>query len=174
MGASAVGDIAALAALVRPQVGIITNAAPAHLERFGSLAGIIAGQGRVARRACRPTAWPILNHDSAGFDAWRARARCRVVSFGTTGGDHRWAWRPGDGDPAGWLDLDGTAWPVPLPGRHNAANLAAAVLAARALGLADDRHPPRPRRASAPRRIAARCCGSAGGPSWTTATTPTP
>ena len=80
----------------------------------------------------------ILNHDSAGFDAWRARARCRVVAFGTTGGDHRWAWRPGDGDPAGWLDLDGVAWPVPLPGQHNAANLVAAVLAARALGLADD------------------------------------
>ncbi len=137
MGASAVGDIAMLAALVRPRVGVITNAAPAHLERFGSLAGIIQGKGELLD-ALPSDGAAILNHDSAGFEAWRTRARCRVVSFGTTSGDHHWAWRPGDGDPAGWLDLDGTAWPVPLPGRHNAANLAAAVLAARALGLADD------------------------------------
>ncbi len=137
MGASAVGDIAALAALVRPRVGIITNAAPAHLERFGSLAGIIQGKGELLD-ALPADGAAILNHDSAGYGAWRERARCPVVSFGATGGDHRWAWRPGDGEPAGWLDLDGVAWPVPLPGRHNAANLAAAVLAARTLGLTDD------------------------------------
>jgi UDP-N-acetylmuramoyl-tripeptide--D-alanyl-D-alanine ligase len=137
MGASAVGDIAALAALVRPRVGIITNAAPAHLERFGSLAGIVQGKGELLD-ALPLDGVAILNHDSAGFAAWRARAHGPVVSFGTTGGDHRWDWRAGDGAPAGWLDLDGTAWPVPLPGRHNAGNLAAAVLAARALGLADD------------------------------------
>jgi UDP-N-acetylmuramoyl-tripeptide--D-alanyl-D-alanine ligase len=137
MGASAVGDIATLAALVQPRVGVITNAAPAHLERFGSLAGVVQGKGELLD-ALPNDGVAILNHDSVGFDAWLARARCRVVSFGTTGGDHRWAWRPGEGDPAGWLDLDGAAWPVPLPGRHNAANLAAAVLAARAFGLTDD------------------------------------
>jgi UDP-N-acetylmuramoyl-tripeptide--D-alanyl-D-alanine ligase len=136
MGASAVGDIAALAALACPRVGVITNAAPAHLERFGSLASIVQGKGELLD-ALPADGVAILNHDSAGFAAWRARARCRVVSFGAADGDHRWAWRPGDGDPAGWLDLDGVSWPVPLPGRHNAANLTAAVLAARALGLTD-------------------------------------
>jgi UDP-N-acetylmuramoyl-tripeptide--D-alanyl-D-alanine ligase len=137
MGASAVGDIAGLAALVQPRVGVITNAAPAHLERFGSLEGIVEGKGELLE-ALPKDGVAILNHDSVGFDAWFARARCRVVSFGTMGGDHRWAWRSGDSEPAGWLDLDGAAWPVPLPGRHNAANLVAAVLAARALGLPDD------------------------------------
>jgi UDP-N-acetylmuramoyl-tripeptide--D-alanyl-D-alanine ligase len=137
MGASAEGEIAVLAALARPRVGVITNAAPAHLERFGSLEGIIRGKGELLD-ALPVDGAAVLNHDSAGFAAWRARARCPVVSFGREGGDHRWSWRPGDGAPAGWLRLDGQDWPVPLPGAHNAANLAAAVLAARALGLADD------------------------------------
>ena len=34
--------------------------------------------------------------------------------------------------------MDGASWPVPLPGRHNGANLAAAILAARAAGLDDE------------------------------------
>ncbi len=133
MGASGVGDIAALAALARPEIGIITNASSAHLARFGSLEGIILGKGELLdvlpEHGCA-----VLNADSPGFDRWRARARCRVVSWGGGGGDRRWAATVGpDGD---WeLVLDGGRWAVPLPGRHNAANLAAAILAAGALDL---------------------------------------
>jgi len=135
MGASAVGDIADLAPLAAPQVGIITNASPAHLAGFGRLEDIIEGKGAlVAALPAGGTA--VLNAESPGFDAWRARTPARVVSFGK-GGDHPWSWRAAP-DGTGVLQMDGAAWPVPLPGAHNGANLAAAILAARALGLGDD------------------------------------
>ncbi len=133
MGASAVGDIAQLAPPARPRIGIITNAAPAHLKGFGSLDGIIEGKGELLD-ALPPDGTAVLNADSPGFERWRARARCRVESLGRAAGDHRWDWRPGAPGEPPLLTLDGRVWPVPLPGEHNGANLAAAILAALAAG----------------------------------------
>jgi UDP-N-acetylmuramoyl-tripeptide--D-alanyl-D-alanine ligase len=137
MGASAVGNIADLAALGRPRIGIITLAAGAHLETFGSLEGVIAGKGELVA-ALPADGVAILNADSPGFARWCERAPCPVTSFGEAAGDHRWQWTPpGDDLAGGTLWLDGAAWPVPLPGRHNAANLCAAILAGRAAGATD-------------------------------------
>jgi UDP-N-acetylmuramoyl-tripeptide--D-alanyl-D-alanine ligase len=136
MGASAVGHIASRARLARPQIGVITNAAAAHLEEFGDLEQIIEGKGELVA-ALPGDGVAVLNADSPGFAAWCDRAPCRVVSWGKRAGTHRWSWRPGDDQAAGWVDLDGESWPVPLPGRHNGANLVAAILAARVAGLDD-------------------------------------
>ena len=46
MGAGAPGDIAWLAGIARPRIALVTNIAPAHLERMGSLPGIADTQGR--------------------------------------------------------------------------------------------------------------------------------
>ena len=161
MGASAVGEIARLASSARPEVGVITNAAEAHLAEFGSLAGVIEGKGELLD-ALPADGVAILNRDSPGFDRWRERARCRTISFareyyrengaengakkhgkigseqrGEKNGDLRWRWRADPDTGGGLLELDGEVWPVPLPGAHNAANLTAAILAARAVGAED-------------------------------------
>lgn len=137
MGASAVGEIRRLAALAGPDVGVITNASPAHLAEFRSLEGIIEGKGEMVA-ALPADGAAILNADSPGFEAWRERATAPVISFGHEAGDHRWRWRADGADERGpALELDGEIWPVPLPGEHNAANLAAAILACRALGVPD-------------------------------------
>lgn len=47
MGAGGPGDIAPLAALVRPGVSILTCCAPAHLERFGSLDAVAETKGAI-------------------------------------------------------------------------------------------------------------------------------
>ncbi len=137
LGASAEGDIARLAPAAAPRVGVITNASPAHLAEFGSLEGIVRGKGELLD-ALPVDGTAVLNADSHGFVAWAARARCRLVTHGETGGDRRWRWRPAAEPGRGLLELGGRTWEVPLPGRHNGANLAAALLAARALGV-DDR-----------------------------------
>ena len=137
MGASAVGDIARLAPLAAPQTGIITNAAPAHLAEFGSLEEIIQGKGELLD-ALPESGFAILNADSPGFSAWRDRASCEVVSFGRSEADHVWNWNQAGKDGQPEIELDGRVWPVPLPGEHNGANLAAALLAARSFGLTDD------------------------------------
>ena len=134
MGASAVGEIDHLAGLAAPSVGLITNAAPAHLADFGSLDGIITGKGELLDHL-PADGTAVLNADSPGFDRWRERAQCTVVSLGRAAGDHRWRSLPGaEGER---LELDGEIWPVPLPGAHNAGNLAAAILAARAAGAGE-------------------------------------
>jgi len=132
MGASAVGEIRFLAGVAEPDVGLITNASAAHLEEFGSLENIIAGKGELLE-ALPPDGRAILNADSPGYEQWRARSVCPVVSWGRQTGDHRWSHAAAAGD----LILDGETWPVTLPGAHNAANLCAAILAGRALGVTD-------------------------------------
>lgn len=136
MGASAVGHIADRCQTVEPEVGVITNAADAHLEEFGSLERIIEGKGELVS-ALPEHGTAVLNADSPGFEAWCERTPARVVSWGAEAGDHRWSWQPGGFEAPGILHLDGVPWNVPLPGRHNGANLVAAILAARALGLDD-------------------------------------
>ncbi len=133
MGASAVGEIDFLAGLARPTVGVITNAAPAHLAEFGTLAQIIQGKGELLDHL-PPDGTAVLNADSPGYGTWCTRATCAVQSHGTAEADHVWTWRPLSS--GGELTLDGEVWHVPLPGQHNGANLAAAILAAQALGLA--------------------------------------
>ncbi len=134
MGASAVGEIDFLAGLAAPSVGVITNASPAHLAEFGSLAAIIEGKGELLDHLPADGV-AVLNADSPGFAEWQARARCPVVSLGLDAADHIWSAAVVAGQPT--LQLVGQSWPVPLPGRHNAGNLAAAILAARALGAGD-------------------------------------
>lgn len=137
MGASAVGEIRFLASLTAPNVGIITNASPAHLAQFGSLENIIEGKGELLE-ALPPDGVAILNTDSPGFSDWQKRAVCPVVSWGLAHGDHTWTFSPADSEIEEHLVLDGESWSVPLPGHHNAANLCAAILACRAVGVADD------------------------------------
>ena len=80
----------------------------------------------------------MLNADSPGFDDWRERPPVRSCPSACENADHLWPWQPPESAVPAQIELDGQTWPVPLPGEHNGANLAAAVLAARSCGLTDD------------------------------------
>ena len=47
MGASALGEIALLCQIAMPTYGLITNIGPAHLEGFGSMAGVLRGKSEL-------------------------------------------------------------------------------------------------------------------------------
>jgi UDP-N-acetylmuramoyl-tripeptide--D-alanyl-D-alanine ligase len=145
LGANHAGEIANLGSLVEPTVAVITNAGPAHLEGFGSIAGVAAAKGELID-SLGTTGVAVLNADDDYFDEWRERAGSRrVVSFGwNESADVRPA---GDIVSANGASRFTLAMPagghidvrLALLGRANVANALAAAAAAHAAGsCADD------------------------------------
>ena len=60
------GQIAELCAIARPDVGVITNVGPVHLELVGVARGRRAGEGRAASRRCRPGGTAIVPDELPG------------------------------------------------------------------------------------------------------------
>lgn len=66
MGASHPGDIASLAAVALPSIGLITNVGKAHIAGFGSLDGVLHTKGELydqLRRNARPQAFIDAGND---------------------------------------------------------------------------------------------------------------
>jgi UDP-N-acetylmuramoyl-tripeptide--D-alanyl-D-alanine ligase len=138
MGAGQPGDIDHLAAIAKPQVTLVNNIGPAHLERMGSLAGIAETKGAIhARLPADGTA--VINADDAFAPWFEARLPpCRVLRFGIeASADVRAVdWRPeADGSRFRLVTLQGESLlRLPLPGRHNLLNALAATSLALAAG----------------------------------------
>ena len=85
LGASAEGEIAYTAQWVKPQVGIITNAAAAHISGFGSLLNIVKTKGELLD-FIQAEGIAVLNADDEFFTQWQSRALqnfgVEIVSFG--------------------------------------------------------------------------------------------
>lgn len=83
MGANHLREIAHLAALAEPTVGLVANAGPAHLEGFGGLEGVARGKGEMFE-ALGPQGTAIINADDRFAAYWHGLARRagRVVTFG--------------------------------------------------------------------------------------------
>jgi len=81
MGANHQGEIAALAAIAKPTVGLITNAGAAHLEGFGGLDGVAQGKGEMFRSLGKDQT-AVVNADDAYAKFWCGNTQARVVTFG--------------------------------------------------------------------------------------------
>lgn len=82
MGANHQGEIAHLASLAEPGIGIVTNAGAAHLEGFGSLEGVAAGKGEMFL-SLPANGTAVINADDAFAAMWREnRSADRVLTFG--------------------------------------------------------------------------------------------
>jgi UDP-N-acetylmuramoyl-tripeptide--D-alanyl-D-alanine ligase len=138
MGMNAPGEIRRLTDIADPDVGLITNVGPAHLEGLGSVEGVARAKGELFT-AMRPTATAIVNAEDPYVAALGAAFPGRVVRFGAGTDvvaeevhcDER-------GAAAFRLRLGGDAIDVRLriPGRHNVMNALAAAAAATAVGIA--------------------------------------
>jgi UDP-N-acetylmuramoyl-tripeptide--D-alanyl-D-alanine ligase len=134
---SAPGEIARLAQIAEPEVGMVTNVAPVHLEFFESVDAIARAKRELidylSSRGAESTA--ILNYDDARVRAFAEGFVGRVVSYGfSEGADFRAAEvRSGRGAGSEFRFV-GPGWDaelhLPLPGRHNVQNALAALTAA--------------------------------------------
>ncbi len=84
LGMNRAGEIGRLAALCRPDVAVITNVAPVHLEFFEDLQGIAAAKGEILDHLA-PEGVFVFNADDPLVCKLAARAPGRTVSFGTSG-----------------------------------------------------------------------------------------
>jgi UDP-N-acetylmuramoyl-tripeptide--D-alanyl-D-alanine ligase len=137
MGASHKGDIDYLADIASADIGVVTNAGPAHLEGFGGLDGVAAGKGELFSSLDKDGV-AVVNRDDRYFEFWRSLcANCGIVTFGL----HVDAdWRAENvrelddgGQNALEIEISSPAgvFPVYLPmaGRHNVMNALAAAAA---------------------------------------------
>jgi UDP-N-acetylmuramoyl-tripeptide--D-alanyl-D-alanine ligase len=80
MGAKRVRDIAKLAAVARPDVGIVTSVAMAHVQYFGSLDGVARAKGELVS-ALPEAGVAILNFDDARVRAMAKLSACPVLGY---------------------------------------------------------------------------------------------
>ena len=84
IGMSKKGEIRNLSKLVRPNIGVITNVAEAHLENFNSISGIAAAKGEIIDNI-EPNGHLILNRDDKFYSYFIKKAKKRhlkVITFG--------------------------------------------------------------------------------------------
>lgn len=133
MGMSAFGEIDRLAEIARPELGIITNAFPAHLETLGSVEGVARAKGELFLRL-PPGGSAIFNADDPLIVACPSPEGVRRFSFGLHHADVT-------AEALDSLGRDGQRFTLRLPngtvpvklrafGRHNVANALAAAAAA--------------------------------------------
>ena len=135
MGMNHKGEIATLAGLTHPDVGVYTNIGPVHIEFFGTIEKIAEAK-RELQENVKPDGTIVLNVDndyvmniSRGFPG-------RKVTYGI---DRPADFRGTDVRDRGLLgtafELDGRSFELSLPGRHNLENLLAAIATARSIGI---------------------------------------
>lgn len=139
LGTNQPGEIAALAALALPTVGVVTVVAPVHTELLGSIEGVREEKAGLVR-ALGPDGSAVLNADDSRVASMARDTRARVITFGTaSAADVRsvGALEDGPGGLAFTIEHAGTRQAVALhlSGRHNATNALAAAGAGVALGF---------------------------------------
>lgn len=140
MGANHHGEIAYLAGIAKPDVALITNAGPAHLEGFGSLEGVARAKGEIYD-ALAENGVAVINADDRFASDWRQRVGQRpIADFGLLeparySASH--APLPGNRigsllrvkAPEGSVSIE-----LPLPGAHNVMNALGAIASSCAMG----------------------------------------
>jgi UDP-N-acetylmuramoyl-tripeptide--D-alanyl-D-alanine ligase len=83
MGANHQREIAHLASIAEPNVGLVINAGPAHLEGFGGIEGVARGKGEMFQ-ALGVNGTAVINEDDRFAAFWHGLAReaGSVVTFG--------------------------------------------------------------------------------------------
>jgi UDP-N-acetylmuramoyl-tripeptide--D-alanyl-D-alanine ligase len=125
------GQIAELAAIAEPDVGVIVNVGPVHLELLGTVERVAAAKAELIRdlrpgAACvLPASEPLLDaHRRADLDTWTFGPAGEVMLLAMTG-------QRAEIEARGrQIELD-----LPYAEPHNLLNTLAAVAAAEALGV---------------------------------------
>ena len=131
MGMSHAGEIGALAKIAQPEIGVVTNVAPVHLEFFDSLAGIARAKYELIE-SLPAGGTAVLNTDDEYVSQFGRDFKGKVVMYGTrTTADVRAEHVRSRGAEGSEFDvvIGGVREraTLPLVGEHNILNALAAV-----------------------------------------------
>lgn len=125
MGANQLNEIRNLCEIALPNWGYITNFGKAHLEGFGSEAGVIQGKSELYKHLQQHQGQILINGDDP--KQLEQTKNHRVVQFGQgKGSDFKIEYLPSDGNHLE-LKFREFFFKSPLYGSYNFSNLAAAV-----------------------------------------------
>ncbi len=138
-GAYAMGEVALLAQIARPQVGVVTNVHPIHLERMGTIEAI-AQTKRELPASLDTSGFAVLNGDDFRVRAMAEYTPATVLTYGSSDANTLWFTDLQTfGNDGIAFDLHGL-WPsrrisLPLAGAHSVELAMAALLTGHAFGL---------------------------------------
>jgi UDP-N-acetylmuramoyl-tripeptide--D-alanyl-D-alanine ligase len=140
LGMSHRGELAVLAQIARPEVGVVTCVVVEHLEFFSSIDEIALAERELIENLAWPEATAVLNADDERVTKFGDVARGRVIRFGTRPPAEFRAeaieGRGIDGSRFDFASPNGrTRLELPLIGRHNVMNAVAALAAASVWGI---------------------------------------
>jgi UDP-N-acetylmuramoyl-tripeptide--D-alanyl-D-alanine ligase len=134
MGMNHAGEIRDLAAIARPDMGVVTNVGYAHVEFFDSIEGVAAAKRELIEGLPRDGV-AVLNADDARVLRFRDTHPGRSVTFGfSADADVRAEaaeFRAGGSS----FRVEGVDYETGLVGRHAVMNLLAAIAVAREFGI---------------------------------------
>jgi len=142
MGMNHKGEIATLAGLTRPDIGVYTNIAPVHIEFFGTIEKIAEAKRELLENV-KSGGTIVINTDNEHVMRISEKFAGTKVTYGI---EHDAQYRATNVTERG---LPGTRFTVraegedrdfdlALPGRHNLSNLLAAIATARVAGISWD------------------------------------
>jgi UDP-N-acetylmuramoyl-tripeptide--D-alanyl-D-alanine ligase len=142
MGMNHKGEIALLAGLTHPDIGVYTNIGPVHIEFFGTVEKIAEAKRELLENV-KPGGTIVINADNEHVMRISEGFAGRKITYGI---DHDAEFRAANVRERGLLgttftlEAEGSAreLELALPGRHNLENLLAAIAAARAAGISWD------------------------------------
>jgi UDP-N-acetylmuramoyl-tripeptide--D-alanyl-D-alanine ligase len=142
MGASYLGDIQELVDIVTPDVSVVNNVAPAHIEGFGSIEGVAVTKGAIYS-GLSEHGIAIVNADMPYADIWAPMIADRqVISFAMQNEADITAKymqiEPLSSHFMVELDEVNHHFSLNLPGEHNVNNALAAIAICRALDIPVD------------------------------------
>ncbi len=138
MGTRGPGQIATLAAIAAPSIGIVTTVGAAHTSEFGSVEAVIEAKGELVE-SLPLNGFAVLNAEVPGVLAMASRTSAEVITFGRDEGDVHATSVVRNADLTSNFDLQ-TPWgsasvTLGARGDHNVVNACAAAAAALAAGL---------------------------------------
>jgi len=137
MGANHSGEIAYLTNVTKPDVAVITNAGPAHLEGFGSIQGVAEAKGEIYQ-GLNEQGIAVINLDDEYADYWLSLNKQRktlTFSMNDAAANVCGAWQPTTSGGKLNVKVNGEELAVSLQlhGVHNAMNALAAIALAESL-----------------------------------------